>query len=115
MFVRRQVIPPHRDVDRNADVASVTGLDLLLQQVSRKVRMPPLAKRGGIERDPAVVAAGKAGYRVDPGPLERGGELLRVELRADTEICPLVWKSRWICRKRSSLLLNDIRLCLEFE
>jgi hypothetical protein len=84
MFVRRQVIPLHRDVDRNADVASVTGLDLLLQQVSRKVRMPPLAKRGGIEIDPAVVAAGKTGYRVDPGPLERGGELLRIEVRADT-------------------------------
>src|SRR3712207_7016723 len=57
------------------------SLDLLLQQVAREVRMPPLAKGCGIEVDPAVVAAGKTGYRVDPGPLERGGELLGVEVR----------------------------------
>lgn len=79
------MVPLHREVDRDAYTAGVAGFDLLPEQVAQEVRVPPLREGCSVEVDPTMMAAPEASYGIHPRPLERRSELLRVELRANTE------------------------------
>jgi hypothetical protein len=78
-----ELVPLHGDVKGAADVASVQRLDLFAQQVTLERGMPPFGKAARVIVHPAVVAAGEDVDGVDARPLQRGGELLGVEGRAD--------------------------------
>ena len=68
------MVPLHRHVNRNPDVARVAGVDLLFQQIARQVRMAPLGKPAGLMIEVPVVTPPETGHRIDTGPRQHGGD-----------------------------------------
>ena len=76
-----ELVPGGGEIDRRVDAHGVQRVDLGAQKVELQVRVH-LADRGGVVGD-AVVALGEDGDAVHVGVLERLGEGLRVEPRAN--------------------------------